>query len=386
MTSYHTLRGMAWDHPRAIDPLKAVGQKWSTTSNATIEWDARPLKAFEDQPLEELTERYDLVLIDHPFVGTAATSGLIRPVDDWTDVAYLTNQRANSVGPSFESYTWDEKQWALAIDAACQVSAVREDLWEQLGLGDGAESWTDVRDLAESLTGSEVSVAIPLTPNHAYCALLSVGVANVGDDFWPEGESFAERPTIDALEFLRELGPHLHPASGDSDPIMVSELMAGTDEIVYVPLMFGYSNYSRDGFRLHQFHFGNAPTGLSGRRGSVLGGVGIAISTQSREPELAADLARLIASEPTQRTTYVESGGQPGHLAAWQSPTANALVAGFFEDTIATMNDTFIRPRVTGHRRFQEEAGLIIHSCIWKRELTPAQCFNQLGSAAQRLL
>jgi hypothetical protein len=40
------------------------------------------------------------VLIDHPFVGTAARSGLIAAVDEWVDEAYLVDQTQNSAGPS----------------------------------------------------------------------------------------------------------------------------------------------------------------------------------------------------------------------------------------------------------------------------------------------
>ena len=87
-----TLRGMAWDHPRARNPLEAIATEWMRTQDARIEWDARPLKAFEDQPLEELATTYDLVLIDHPFVATAANSGLIAPVNDWADADYLEDQ------------------------------------------------------------------------------------------------------------------------------------------------------------------------------------------------------------------------------------------------------------------------------------------------------
>ena len=128
MTGPVTLRGMAWDHPRCKDPLTVISAKWSRPNNTRVIWDARPLKDFEDQVLEELAAVYDLILIDHPFTQTAAKSGLITAVNDWTDQAYLADQELNSVGPSFSSYSWAGKQWALAIDAACQVSAVREDL------------------------------------------------------------------------------------------------------------------------------------------------------------------------------------------------------------------------------------------------------------------
>jgi multiple sugar transport system substrate-binding protein len=142
------LRGMAWDHPRARNPLEAIAEDWMRTHDARIEWEARPLKAFEDQPLEELASTYDLVLIDHPFVATAAKSGLIAPVDDWADADYLEDQAA---GPSYHSYSWDGRQWALAIDATCQVSAVRDDLWSASHPGSLPDTWAEVLELAQAL-------------------------------------------------------------------------------------------------------------------------------------------------------------------------------------------------------------------------------------------
>lgn len=149
--------------------------------------------------------------------------------------------------------------------------------------------------------------------------------------------------------------------------------MSGSDEILYVPLMFGYSSYARTGFRAHVLRFGNAPGGDSGVIGSVLGGVGMAVSARSPVRDEAADLAREIGSAATQATTYVRAGGQPGHGAAWVSPQADALVGGFFTATLETMRQSVMRPRVPGHRRFQPLAGELIHRCIWAG-LTARDC------------
>jgi len=146
-----TLRGMAWDHPRGRNPLEVISSDWAGKTNNTFEWVARPLKDFEDQPLEELATHYDLILIDYPFTGTAATSRLFSPVDDWVDTAYLRDQRDHAVGPSSASYTWFGKQWALAIDAACQVSAGRKDLCTVAGVENFPDSWDEVELLAAEL-------------------------------------------------------------------------------------------------------------------------------------------------------------------------------------------------------------------------------------------
>jgi multiple sugar transport system substrate-binding protein len=377
---------MAWDHPRARNPLAAVSTAWSKARGTTVAWDARPLKDFEDQPLEELATTYDLVLIDHPFVGFASSSGLIVPAEDWTDASYLADQAAHSVGPSYASYTWDEKQWALAIDAACQVSAVRDDLWSGLALGSMPDSWQEVAGLARQLSGAPSRIAIPLNPNHAYCAFLSVGVSLAADEFWPGHARLDRTAGRDALEFLAQLAHWLHPASRSSDPIAISDLMSRTGEIAYVPLMFGYSSYAREGFRPHRLRFGDAPRGTSGMRGSVLGGVGISLSSRSRCLAQAADLARTLAAPEIQSGAYADAGGQPGHGCAWDSPGVNGQTQDFFTATRSTIEQAFVRPRVRGHRRFQELAGELIHRFLWTRELSADACLSDLGRLVDSLL
>jgi len=380
------IRGMAWDHPRALNPLNAISERWSKNRSEHVRWEARPLKDFEDQPLEELAGKFDLVLMDYPFVGTAAESGLIVPVNDWVDAAYLQDQASHSVGPSYESYTWSGRQWALAIDAATQVSAVRVDLQEMAGLQQLPQTWSEVAELAGELREGPLRIAIPLNPNHSYCAFLSVGLALAGRGFWPTGELPQREAALESLGFLRRLAPELHPLSRTSDPIAVSDHMAQADEILFVPLMFGYSNYARAGFRRQRLRFGNAPRGESGHIGSVLGGVGIALSALGTHQQASAELARLMVSPDVQCGEYVQSGGQPGHAAAWESPKANELVDNFFFATRETMEQAFMRPRVGGHRRFQEEAGIRVHQFIWSGREEAGACLDELCSMAENLL
>ena len=373
-----TLFGMAWDHPRALSPLEAVSGQWAEDHHYMVDWEARPLKDFEDQPLEELASEYDLVLMDYPFVATAADSGMIEPVDHWVSRDYLDDQARSSVGPSFSSYTWAGKQWALAIDAAAQVSALRPDL----DLTETPNTWSELAVLARNLKDAPARVAMPLNPNHSYCAFLSVALAAHGPSFWPRGKLFDSGAARASLEFLRELAADLHPLSRSADPIAISDRMAGSDEIVFVPLMFGYSSYARPGFRQHLLKFGDAPRGESGHIGSVLGGVGIAVSALGDHQDAAADLARTLVSADVQSGPYVQSGGQPGHAAAWDSDEANTLVGNFFRATRATMQQAFLRPRVAGHRRFQPMAGELVSRFIWERDLDAGSCIAGLNRLA----
>src|SRR5207247_7815374 len=110
---------MTWNHPRGIDPLVAHAKVYRASHDVEILWDARPLEDFEAYPLDQLAERYDLIVIDHPHVGKAAAAAqeCLQPLE-----AAPVDQ---TVGYSHQSYYFEGKQWALAIDAAAQVSCRR---------------------------------------------------------------------------------------------------------------------------------------------------------------------------------------------------------------------------------------------------------------------
>ena len=106
------------------------------------------MQDFADFPLQKLAETYDLLVIDHPFVGFAAADGCLLPLDEFIDAAVLADQAANSVGPSHRSYHYGGHQWALATDAAGHVSAYRPDLIEEIG--GLPQTWDEVLALAET--------------------------------------------------------------------------------------------------------------------------------------------------------------------------------------------------------------------------------------------
>src|SRR6188508_2145080 len=101
--------------------------------DVSITWQTRSLQDFADYPVEKLAEQFDIVLIDHPFIGYMAASGCYLPIDEHIDAAFMADQAANSVGPSFRSYQANSHQWAFATDAASHVSSYRPDLLERIG-------------------------------------------------------------------------------------------------------------------------------------------------------------------------------------------------------------------------------------------------------------
>ena len=378
-----SLTGVSWDHPRGHHPMVATAEAYTRSHpDVRIIWETRSLKDFGDYPVELLAERYDLILVDHPFAGTVSGSRCLLPVDDHVPADYLADQEAGSVGPSYASYLYDGHLWALPVDAAGQVSALRPDLLDR----PEPKSWEDVIDLArEQRETDKPLVAIPLVPTDAVLSFFSI-CASLGTPPFSGSFRVVDRPVgEEALEILERLATLAHPESLGWNPIRTLDRMSATDEIAYVPLLFGYSNYARPDFRRNLIHFTNVPRDGHGLpQGAVLGGVGLAVSARTSNPREAFAYARFVADPLTQRTTYFRAGGQPGHRSAWTDEDVNAAANCFFLDTLETLDHAYLRPTHAGYPAFQEEAGNIVHACL-RGSLSIGDTLSEIDQLAERI-
>lgn len=355
-----TLRGITWDHPRGLQPLVATAALFEAQHpDVHIDWEVRSLHAFGAQPIDVLAQTYDLLVIDHPFVGVAAKTGCLLNCRHYLSELQLVQLEAESVGPSHRSYRYHGQQWALAIDAAAQVSAYRPDLFAERGWKVPA-TWDEVVELATSEVGS---VALPLTPVNAISCFLTL-CAHYGEPPMRHYTQFVERAQGETvLYLLARLGELVHPCSFVRDPPgMLDALSSSEIPIAYVPLIFGYSNYARQGFRAHLCHFVDMPVRTAGiaPQGSLLGGAGIAVSAACATPDVAMEYTSWLASTPCQRAVYVQEGGQPANRLAWTDPAVNALTHSFFANTLATLELAYLRPRYPSYPAFQDQAGTLL--------------------------
>jgi multiple sugar transport system substrate-binding protein len=113
-----TLRGMAWDHPRAYQPLEAFAKECPSPA---VSWDRQSLADFDARPLTELARQYDLMIVDHPGLGAAITAGAIQPLRRLVPQEVLDGWKGSSFGPTWDSYVVGGQPWALPVDAATQV-------------------------------------------------------------------------------------------------------------------------------------------------------------------------------------------------------------------------------------------------------------------------
>lgn len=361
-----TLKGITWDHPRGYAPLRKVAELWKeiTIGNGqpvTVEWATRSLKDFGDYGLESLAAQYDLLIIDHPHMGTVAAGNSLLPLDEYLPKTFIEEQARQSVGPCFESYRFEGHHWALPVDAAAQVAACREDLLADL------PGWTNPADVNEldSLLKRlpQGAIAIPLCPTDCWCTFLTLCARHGGPDCITEAGIDAACGQW-AFNWLLRWKPFLHRRSLFMNPVQLLEHMAGTNEIVYAPFTFGYSNYSRGATGRKRIRFIHPPGHNKGKRSSLLGGAGIAVSAITKKQDACFRFLEFLLSPDIQSGPYYSSGGQPAHLQAWQDERNNADSLGFFVNTLDTLRRAYVRPRYKGFPAFQEKAGELLHSAL----------------------
>jgi multiple sugar transport system substrate-binding protein len=367
------LRGITWDHPRGAGGLEATASVYNQSHPGTqVTWETRSLLRFGEQGLAELAESFDLLVIDHPFVGFAANAGCLLPLDAVLPASFLELQHEQSTGPSHRSYEYAGHQWALAVDAAAQFSAYRPDLMESPP-GD----WDSVLEFAQR---EGARVAIPLVPTDAFASFLTL-CANGGEPPFVRDDVIVPRDAgLRALSLLQRLAELMNPGSFALNPPGLLELMSSTDQLVYAPLLFGYSNYSRPGFRPNLVRFADIPSSGDGPAGSLLGGAGIAISSRCADVKAAADYAMWVCQPEVQRGLYFESGGQPGNRVAWLDEGVNGNSDGFFKRTLATLSRAYLRPRYDGYVAVQTACGKIIHEGLVNRR-DPEIVYSELNAA-----
>ena len=355
-----TLKGMTWDHARGYDPMIATSKEYSKkNSDIEILWDKRSLQAFADRPIELMAHDYDFIVIDHPHVGEASSKKLLY---NFSLAKNYSNQleelSKRSVGMSHASYHFNNGQYALAIDAATPVAAYRPDLLDNI-----PSNINDVILLAE-----KNKVLWPLNPVFCITYFNSIA-ANWGMPInTPEKHFIDKKIGIEILILMKKLTKLLPQECLKMDPIQTLDFMSENNDKIYSPMLYGYVNYSREGFRKNRIKFDDMPSFETSSKinckGSQIGGTGLAISAFSKNIDLALDYAFWVASKDCQSSLFYFSGGQPGHLDAWKNNQINEDSLNFFLSTLKTMEKGWVRPRYNGYMYFQDVAGSIINDFL----------------------
>lgn len=359
---HHQLTGITWGHTRGYIPMVATAQRFSELRGGTvgIQWDRRSLQDFADASLTELASRYELLVIDHPAIGLAASA--LLPLDEVMPRSLLDELAGSSVGASFESYYYDGHLYGLPIDAATPVAAWRPDLLAQHGVAPPRD-WEELQALAD-----QGLVAVPGIPLDTLMALYMLCCTMGSEPFTDGAWGVPDDVLAQAIEMLAAL----YAACGERvlgwNPIAVYEAMSTSDDVAYCPFAYGYANYARVGYARYPLAFGDLlELEECGPLRSTLGGAGLAVSRSAEHVDLACAYAAYVAGERVQRTLYFQSGGQPAHRAAWLDGPANEMTGGFFAATLPALDRAYLRPRRDDYIAFQGAASRVVHAAVTRR-------------------
>ena len=349
------LKGTTWDHPRGVGGLREANSLLVERHGVTIEWEARSLLAFGDQHVADFAADFDIMVIDHPHVPDAVEAGALLALDG---IEGLDDLARESVGQSHDSYRYRGSQWALGIDAAAQVSAFRPDR------ADGAPVfWSDALELAR--TGV---VLWPYKPVDAFSTFATL-LAQRGAPLARRGRFLDRAVAGEVLEFMIQLADAVPAWCADANPIDVAEALVADNEYSVGVALFGYTNYSRVGFRPRLLAYDDIPSFDGRAGGSTLGGAGVAVSASTQNPELAVAAAAMLAGADVQVGPYTAGGGQPGNLRAWRSDWANETTRGFFRNTLRTLERAWVRPRVLGWPDLQLGLSHLVRDAVVTRRV-----------------
>jgi multiple sugar transport system substrate-binding protein len=322
--------------------------------DVTVEWHIQLVGDYESRPLADLTTNYDLLVIDHLYVGEAAESGCLAGIPEMPS-AY--------VGPSSVGCAWRGVWWAYPLDANCHVCAYSPARWRNV-----PPTWDRAFELAEG----GLRMAVPLAGEHALTALCTL-LASLGRPIDPE-TGFPESEALQrAVGLLRRLVETSRRDILCWNPMQALNALA-EGAVDFVPLTSGNVGVQSRGVR-----FGLVPSfdgGPSSR--ATFSGTGMAVSANCPYPKEAMAFARFISSGRVQTTLWAANGGQPAHREAWDTLAHSDV---FYRDIRLAIETSYLRPRFAGWNRFQETAGDTV--CEWLSE--PNHRFSSLESRLRRL-
>ena len=348
-----SLRGITWNHSRALPPLVATAQRFEEQHpGIRIQWEKRSLHEFGHADIVTLAQTFDLLVVDHPMAGDAEATGVLTDLLPMLSSEQTRDLQLDSIGPSFSSYLYHDKLYALPIDASAPAASFRPDLLNQHGIEE-PQVWADVISLARLGW-----VRMPAFSADIFLNFMGLCVS-LGSAIACDPEHLVDHEIgAHCLENLHELTALMPDEIYGMNPIALYERMAKEDSIAYCPFAYTYSNYSRDGFGAKRLRFSN-PVSMDGDTPmrTVLGGTGIGISASCRETALALEYSLFVSGQTCQRTLYGICGGQPARRSAWNDSLLNQMTDEFFLRTASGIETAYVRPRYRSYVGLQERAG-----------------------------
>ncbi len=367
-----TLRGRTWASRRGYGGLAASAEAYTQLRpDVQVEWEQLDFdELFYDSRRQFVTGsvNFDLLMIDHPWVGELAVNGWLVDMDELLTSVQQLDLDEDADRSSLEAYRYDDgacaRLWSLPVDGACQILAFRPEL-----VGTAVDQlpgdWDSFLALGESLHEPPDHCAYTHQfggPNH-FLTLLGIAAA-LGDAPYSSPSRGLHRDAgargLDILRRIWELSIESQVESPDTLVHRTFPLMMAEDRAAMCPGVFAYiTHYGGEGER--QLAIADMPVmPETGKRTSLLGGMGLAIASASPHRDAAWEYATFVMSREVQGGVFVENGGQPGRVSALTSGYADAECAGFGPVLAAALDDCYIRPTPPGWHRAERAGGDVV--------------------------
>jgi multiple sugar transport system substrate-binding protein len=219
----------------------------------------------------------------------------------------------------------------------------------------------------------------PWKPVDAFSTFATL-LAQLGSPLGVPGLFLNRAAAAEAIEFMIRLAEVVPDWCATANPIDVAEALVASEEYSVAVALFGYTNYSRPGFRSSVLAYDDIPSFDGQSSGSTLGGAGVAVSATTAHPELAIATAATLAGAEAQSGAYTLGGGQPGNLRAWRTESLGELTHGFFRNTLRTLERAWVRPRVLGWPDLQFALSHLVRDAVAAKRVD-----DQLFNALERL-
>ena len=302
--------------------IEKFNEKYKGQYKAEVEFIARggASSGFDDKVNAAITanELPDVLHIDGPNVATFAENGIIVPIGD-----YYTQEELDSFDPSIIAQgTYKEQLWALGYGNSAVVLFYNKDIFEKAGITpangfDDVWTWDNLYDALVKVKEYDPNI-LPLDMHLSewtewliYGLLPFVQSADTQNKgvVSPDGLEVVgyldSQATREAFKFIQKLVQEkltsISPAQYVFNTGNAAMLLNGTWEIEnlkknYTNLNWGYMPYPR------------YPQGeIKGPMGSWTFGV----TSSSKNPEIAAELIKILCSEEASLEMASQSGGLP---------------------------------------------------------------------------
>lgn len=368
MSARVSIRGLTWDHPRAHAGLDAETARFNAGQDRIhLGWEQHSLRGFEETPIVETAARYDLIILDHPFMGDAAASGCLVDLGMVPELSDALQAR-NFVGPSLESYRYEGGLRAMPIDAACQAAAWRPDLIDR-----PPETLDALRALMQTSP-----VVLAMACPHAFMNFLCIAGMAGADIAGGEESLLPRQVALEALDLLRELAADIPEAAYGWSSIGALDALAASDALAYCPMVFCFTTYARDARAGARLRYALPPLMRDGSAaGAIAGGTGLAVSAASQHRAEALEAVAYLASATSQIRCAI-AGGQPARIEAWTDGVADHANGRFFSDCFTAMQGAVLRPRYAGYIALQNEAGDILREAAMNRALRAVEVIDRI--------